>query len=47
MLADGRAPLLDKEDERRLQEFLDLGDKMFRHFFGLVEEFRQKEQKPI
>ena len=43
----GRAPLLDKEDERRLQEFLDLGDRMFRHFFGLVDEFRQKEQKPI
>ena len=42
-----RAPLLGQEDERRLQEFLDLSDQMFRHFFNLVEKFRQREEGPI
>ena len=42
-----QAPLLDKDDERRLQEFLDLGDRMFRHFFDLVERLRQREEGPI
>ncbi len=42
-----RAPLLDKDDERRLQEFFDLGDRMFRHFFGLVEHLRDRESGPI
>ena len=41
------APLLDEEDERRLQEFLDLGDRMFRHFFDLVERLREREETPI
>lgn len=44
---NARAPLLDKEDERRLQEFLDLSDRMFRHFFDLVDRLRQREQGPI
>ena len=42
-----RAPLLDKDDERRVQEFLDLGDRMFRHFFDLVERLRQRDEGPI
>ncbi|WP_370675690.1 hypothetical protein [Pleomorphomonas sp. PLEO] len=41
------APLLDKEDEQHLQEFLDLGDRMFRHFFDLVERLRQRDEGPI
>ena len=44
---DARAPLLDKEDERRLQEFLDLSDRMFRHFFDLVDRLRQRDDRPI
>lgn len=46
-LHQDRAPLLNKEDERRLQEFLDLGDRMFRHFFGLVDRLRENDQAPI
>ncbi len=42
-----RAPLLDEEDEKRLQEFMDLGDRMFRHFFDLVERLREREEAPI
>ena len=41
------APLLDEDDERRLQEFFDLGDRMFRHFFDLVERLRERERAPI
>lgn len=41
------APLLDKDDEQRVQEFFDLGDRMFRHFFDLVERLRQREEGPI
>ena len=41
------APLLDEDDERRLQEFFDLGDRMFRHFFDLVERLREREKAPI
>ena len=41
------APLLDEDDERRLQEFFDLGDRMFRHFFDLVERLREREEAPI
>jgi len=44
---NARAPLLDENDERRLQEFLDLGDRMFRHFFDLVERLRQRDEGPI
>lgn len=42
-----RAPLLDKDDERRVQEFFDLSDRMFRHFFDLVERLRQRDEGPI
>ncbi|MCM5558189.1 hypothetical protein [Pleomorphomonas sp. JP5] len=42
-----RAPLLDAEEERRFQEFLNLGDRMFRHFFDLVERLREREEAPI
>lgn len=46
--ADGtRAPLLDKDDERRLQEFFDLSDRMFRHFFDLVDRLRERDEAPI
>ncbi|CAI9411643.1 hypothetical protein ANOBCDAF_02500 [Pleomorphomonas sp. T1.2MG-36] len=41
------APLLGGDDERRLQEFFDLGDRMFRHFFDLVERLRERERAPI
>ena len=44
---DRAAPLLDEDDERRLQEFFDLGDRMFRHFFDLVERLRERERAPI
>ena len=44
---EAQAPLLDKDDERRLQEFLDLGDRMFRHFFDLVERLRRQDEGPI
>lgn len=44
---NARAPLLDKEDERHLQEFLDLSDRMFRHFFDLVDRLRQRGEGPI
>lgn len=42
-----RAPLLDKDDERRLQEFFDLSDRMFRHFFDLVDRLRERDEAPI
>ena len=42
-----RPPLFDEADKRHLQEMLDFGDLMFRHFFGLVESLRQKDEKPI
>lgn len=42
-----QAPLLDQEDERRLQEFFELGDRMFRHFFGLVDRLRERDEGPI
>lgn len=42
-----RTPLLGEDDERRLQEFFDLSDRMFRHFFDLVEHLRDREGGPI
>ncbi|MBS1180195.1 MAG: hypothetical protein H6Q99_75 [Proteobacteria bacterium] len=44
---DSRVPLLDEDDERRLHEFFDLSDRMFRHFFDLVEQLRGREGGPI
>ncbi|PKR87216.1 hypothetical protein CXZ10_20645 [Pleomorphomonas diazotrophica] len=46
--ADGtRTPLLGQDDERRLQEFFDLSDRMFRHFFDLVGRLRERDEAPI
>lgn len=42
-----RKPLFDQEDERRLQRFLDLSDRMFRHFFDFARSLRDPEDKPI
>lgn len=42
-----RKPLFDAEDEQRLQRFLDLSDRMFRHFFDFARSLRQDEDKPI
>lgn len=42
-----RPPLLDETDKLHLQEMFDFGDLMLRHFFGLVERLRQKDEKPI
>jgi len=45
--AEGRAPLFDEEDQRRLDQFFGLSDRMFQHFFDLVDRLRARENKPI
>lgn len=44
---EARPPLFDETDKRHLQEMLDFGDLMFRHFFDLVDRLRQRDEKPI
>lgn len=43
----GRAPLFDENDQRRLDEFFSLSDRMFRHFFDMVDRLRERDNKPI
>jgi hypothetical protein len=37
----------DAEEEHRFERFLGYTDRMFRHFFDLVDELRDREDRPI
>ncbi|WP_237152022.1 hypothetical protein [Oryzibacter oryziterrae] len=45
-LADS-SPMLGSSDQQKLDEFLDLSDRMFHHFFNMVEDLKRQENKPI